>query len=470
MAAAYTQPPPLFRLDRQSTLYLLLKQMSGIQTTVGVHTVFILAENILYLEEWLVHHVQLGVSKFYLYDNSKVTTKSPFDQPNPHLVPGQVSKYGVHFRDLVTDTEVNTRFQDLLERYPQIVYTDWSPMDDHGNILYDQEGAHAHCLERLKHEGGIDWCANIDMDEFIIPFDHDTIPDFIDRLPMDVSNIHMAHRVFRSRFETPPGETILSTRHGLAAPVVKGGRKNLYRVQTTATLSVHDWIGTGLNHTPAVNSFSFNHYKWCHRWGVLDTHLEPRRALQFSHITQNGGTAIEDAAQAHEFSMGRFSPLWKLLAGGNGLFWHRPIRDLDVAVQRRYDWFMVVRDPYTRMISEFYALNPSAVTESCTTEVFNQTVSRGIRSWQNLHNYGHYRPQAQYRPTEDGVVMHILRFEDLNHSFNRLMESYGLPMRLHGTRVPTERRFTVSDFSEATIQLINDVYHQSFDDFNYARM
>jgi hypothetical protein len=213
-----------------------------------------------------------------------------------------------------------------------------------------------------------------------------------------------------------------------------------------------------------------NDYKWCHHWGVLDEHLEPRRTLQFSHITKTGGTAIEDTAQAYEFSMGRFSPLWKLLAGGKGPFWHRPIRDLDVAVQRRYDWFMVVRDPYTRMISEFYYLNPSEVTESCTKEFFNQTVSRGIRSWQTLHNYGHYRPQTHYRPTEDGVVMHILRFEDLNHSFNRLMEAYGLPMRLLGTRVPTERRFTVSDFSEETIQLINDVYHESFDDFHYARM
>jgi hypothetical protein len=131
---------------------------------------------------------------------------------------------------------------------------------------------------------------------------------------------------------------------------------------------------------------------------------------------------------------------------------------------------MVVRDPYTRMISEFFYLNPSEFTESCTTEAFNQTVSRGIRSWQTLHNYGHYRPQTHYRPTEDGVVMHILKFEDLNPSFNRLMEQYGLPMRFHAPHAPEERRFKVSDFSEATIHLINEVYHQSFDDFNYARM
>jgi hypothetical protein len=35
---------------------------------------------------------------------------------------------------------------------------------------------------------------------------------------------------------------------------------------------------------------------------------------------------------------------------------------------------MVVRNPYSRMISEFYYLNPSEVTESCTKEVFNGTI------------------------------------------------------------------------------------------------
>ena len=40
---------------------------------IAIHTVFILKENILFLEEWIKYHILLGFNKFYLYDNSKVT-------------------------------------------------------------------------------------------------------------------------------------------------------------------------------------------------------------------------------------------------------------------------------------------------------------------------------------------------------------------------------------------------------------
>jgi hypothetical protein len=38
----------------------------------AIHSVFIIKENILFLEEWIDYHIQLGFNKFYLYDNSKV--------------------------------------------------------------------------------------------------------------------------------------------------------------------------------------------------------------------------------------------------------------------------------------------------------------------------------------------------------------------------------------------------------------
>ena len=37
---------------------------------IAIHTVFILKENILFLEEWINYHILLGFNKFYLYDNS----------------------------------------------------------------------------------------------------------------------------------------------------------------------------------------------------------------------------------------------------------------------------------------------------------------------------------------------------------------------------------------------------------------
>jgi hypothetical protein len=37
---------------------------------LGIQTVFILKENIPFLEEWIIYHKKIGVDKFYLYDNT----------------------------------------------------------------------------------------------------------------------------------------------------------------------------------------------------------------------------------------------------------------------------------------------------------------------------------------------------------------------------------------------------------------
>ena len=40
-------------------------------------------------------------------------------------------------------------------------------MNEDGNILYNQREAHNDCLNKMKKDN-IDWCANIDMDEYIV--------------------------------------------------------------------------------------------------------------------------------------------------------------------------------------------------------------------------------------------------------------------------------------------------------------
>ena len=66
----------------------------------AIHTVFIAKENILFLEEWIDYHKNLGFSKFYLYDNSKVT--KPISHGNkPPLTKG-INKYNINY-----DKEVN---------------------------------------------------------------------------------------------------------------------------------------------------------------------------------------------------------------------------------------------------------------------------------------------------------------------------------------------------------------------------
>ncbi len=37
---------------------------------VSIQTVFKMNENIPFIREWLIYHIEIGIDKFYLYDNS----------------------------------------------------------------------------------------------------------------------------------------------------------------------------------------------------------------------------------------------------------------------------------------------------------------------------------------------------------------------------------------------------------------
>ena len=55
----------------------------------------------------------------------------------------------------------------LCEKYKCIEFIEWSPTDEEGNILHNQAEAGNHCLKLMKMLQ-VDWCANIDMDEYIV--------------------------------------------------------------------------------------------------------------------------------------------------------------------------------------------------------------------------------------------------------------------------------------------------------------
>lgn len=95
-----------------------------------------------YLKEWLDFHILVGVDKFYLYDN---------------------------------DSTDNTR--EILEPYIKrgIVEYTWFP----GTRM--QAPAYIDILNR--HANDTRWLALIDLDEFLVPVENKTIPEFLHTLP-----------------------------------------------------------------------------------------------------------------------------------------------------------------------------------------------------------------------------------------------------------------------------------------------
>ena len=235
----------------------------------AIHAIFIAKENILFMEEWIDYHINLGFDKFYLYDNSKVnsynnyTTLWSLSGRLNGQVPGKVNKYGIDYDELVklTDLEIKEILDKLTKKYEdKVFFFEWSPRDFFGNILFDQDNAHNHCLEKFKNDN-IDWGICMDMDEFIVIKNYETINDYINNLSNDVSNIKLSQIRFDSRFNNINKLiTEIDFAEDYNYPMEKNS-KNLFKVNKTSKLTMHTWRGEGISISPKLDDIWFNHYK-----------------------------------------------------------------------------------------------------------------------------------------------------------------------------------------------------------------
>ena len=163
-----------------------------------------------------------------------------------------------------------------------------------------------------------------------------------------------------------------------------------------------------------------------------------------------------------------------------------------------FDWFVVVRNPFDRIVSEFHCpfggvgdrvhqynersfneylqdrmMRPDKPVACCNGKI------RATRPW--IENGGHYSPQHKYIDVER--PMHVLRYETLATDFNNLMKAYGVDDRVrmtpereyrnqpprNGHPGPTQRRFSPANLSTQTVELILSYYRADFDMFGYSR-
>lgn len=101
-----------------------------------------------YLKEWLDFHILVGVEKFYLYDND--STDNTKEILKPYIKKGIVD------------------------------YTYWPGKAQQQNAYIDSLNKHS---EKTK------WMAIIDLDEFLVPVNHKTVPEFLKTLPKNFAEL-----------------------------------------------------------------------------------------------------------------------------------------------------------------------------------------------------------------------------------------------------------------------------------------
>ncbi len=187
-----------------------------------------------------------------------------------------------------------------------------------------------------------------------------------------------------------------------------------------------------------------------------------KKKLKFIHITKCAGTSIEDIGKTINQKWGKNDP--------NLPFWHYPLHKLSIRLQKKFDWFAVVRHPYTRLISEFYCPWGGSLDKKIETrKEFNQYLKSQLKLiYENpWFRNGHYTPQYLY--FENATIQHILYFENIHEEFSLLMNKYELNCTLKKPVIEKNIRFSPLDFDYELLNLIHLVYAKDFELFKFSK-
>jgi len=199
-----------------------------------------------------------------------------------------------------------------------------------------------------------------------------------------------------------------------------------------------------------------------------------KKPLKFIHISKNAGTSIEDAGRKINLKWGMYHKEY-FPDNISPHFWHHTILSkLNRQIVDKYDWFMVVRNPYDRLLSEYYCIYGGIGNTNIkhSKEQMNQYLIDKINNRSPIGN--HYTEQYKY--LLDGVKITILKFENLEMEFNDLMKIYKLETsflqrkNMRNLNKYKETTFSVTDFSKELIELINRIYSDDFELFDYKKI
>ena len=185
--------------------------------------------------------------------------------------------------------------------------------------------------------------------------------------------------------------------------------------------------------------------------------------LQFVHITKTGGTAIEEWGYANGVLWGKYVKPYYAKGSLLGSLWHYPSALIKNDVYKDKRTFTVVRNPYTRLVSEYHCPWVGSKTiETDTIIDFNNHVQAKILKRTNSVT-AHL--QSNYLPVD-----FILRHEHLQSDFSNLIHKvsdFSGSTLLPRVNLPVCKKFSVCDLNDNTIGMIKEAYKDDFETFGY---
>jgi hypothetical protein len=174
-------------------------------------------------------------------------------------------------------------------------------------------------------------------------------------------------------------------------------------------------------------------------------------------------------------------------------YWHLPTQLFPLKGINPYenaDLFAVVREPFDRLLSEYYYICRRKITKHWDFVDCNRTrvqepeymnewirhkleqIPAGRLAPKEFLNYnGHYTPQSQFLmsyPSQIRMIDYVLQMENLAPEFNALMKAYGisaemLPHRKNAARNASAGDLEASHFDAKTLDLFHERYGDDMD-------
>lgn len=224
------------------------------------------------------------------------------------------------------------------------------------------------------------------------------------------------------------------------------------------------------------------------------------KKLKFIHVTKCAGTSIESLRN----DWGRHDDMLKMVLKKkfppNVEWWHVPpkwagFNEIN-KLKKDYDLFTVVRNPYSRVISEYYCQWGGPKIKADDEIQFNSWISDKLEEILALIDmgeriHGHWCPQYLYVEDDNNELImdinnNVLKFESLANDFDKLVAKYGseynqlsllkkeytsnndsklIEKRINECKF--EKKFNINNLNKRNRKLILKLYKKDFVLFNY---
>ena len=153
-----------------------------------------------FVEHWIQHHLNLGISKLYIYN---LGVDLFYDSKPESIKKGDnVERVAAKRKHMDVDTrttaEIETLWNSILAKYPDVIETKPNLSSYTRNRgSYDTIQRILNTSENEKYiKAGVDWMVNTDIDEYLCGD-----LKFLESLPKDTAHVQLSQKVYADRWD-----------------------------------------------------------------------------------------------------------------------------------------------------------------------------------------------------------------------------------------------------------------------------